>query len=153
MEIVDEVKPAQPEPKSATRKRVGRPPKSAKAREAVESAVHSMDQVYSILAVASLASGRTLTATAIAEHSEEWLAGDRKAFEASPKLAAAIAGVGQASGVLGFVMTNAMAVMTIVPALRADAAARTSAKKKDRSTVRKPGPESLPDSGDNGSVA
>lgn len=152
MDIIDEPKPNQPDPKSATpRRRQGRPPKSAKAREAVESAVHSMDQVYSIMAVASLASGRTLTATAIAEHSDEWLAGDRKAFEASPRLASAIAGVGQASGVLGFLMTNAMAVMTVVPALRADAAARTASKRKSR-TASESQTGAVPDSGDNGVV-
>jgi hypothetical protein len=111
-------------PKSATGKKPGRPSTSARQRDNVAAALSTMESAYSALSMGALIIGKPLTAELIAVQSEQWQAANRQSFESSPKLASAIAGVGQASGVATFLATNIIAVGSIIITLRKEAAAQ-----------------------------
>lgn len=127
-------KPGRP-PGSST----GRPSRpaasAAQSKQNVEQALASMGSLYDMLGLAALSLRKPMTASVIAEKKDDWQTANRKAFDASPKLAAMISGVGQTSGVLGFVVTNAMAAVAVAGTLRyemalqraqADSAAQSS---------------------------
>jgi hypothetical protein len=105
-------------PKSATGRKPGRPTTSSKQRDNVAAALSTMESAYSALSMGALMLRKPLTAEAIARGAEQWQASNRQAFEASPKLASVIAGVGQTSGVAMFAATNIIAMGTILITLR-----------------------------------
>lgn len=120
-------------PEDAPKRRPGRPPGSstragrpastaAQTKQTVEQALASMSALYDMAGLAALSFGKPLTATRIAEKSDEWQAANRKAFESSPRLAALVSGVGQTSGVVTFLVTNVVAATTIVGTLRYESA-------------------------------
>lgn len=128
----DDEKPAADAPK-----RRGRPPASAngaaktparaggsaKSKAAIDGALATMDSAYSALSMGLLMLRRPLSAELVALRSEQWQASNRQAFESSPRLAAAISGVGQASGVMMFAVTNIVAAGSIMLAVREESAA------------------------------
>lgn len=128
-----------PAPKSATpaKRQPGRPRASAKKEASVEDALATMNSMYKLLSMGAMMIRRPLTAAHIAGSMEEWEKGNRQAFESSPRLAAAIAGVGQTSGVVTFLVTNGVAAFGIVSALRQESAivAEEKAKNSEPETV------------------
>lgn len=113
-------------PKSArggSKRGPGRPSApTAKHRADTDAALSTMNSAYNLLSMGALLLRRPHTASLIAANGEQWQAGNREAFESSPKLAAAIANVGQTSGVVTFFVTNAVALVQIVGALRSESA-------------------------------
>lgn len=130
--------PDKDKPATDAPKRRGRPPGSvngtgkaparaggtAKSKAAVDGALATMESAYSALSMGMLMLGRPLTAELIALKSEQWQASNRQAFESSAKLAASISGVGQASGVAMFAVTNIVAAGSIMLAFREESAAK-----------------------------
>lgn len=116
-------------PKSAApgKRPPGRPSTSAKQKDNVAGALSTMESAYSALSMGALLINKPITAELVARGSEQWQASNRQAFESSPKLAATIASVGQASGVATFVITNVVAFGSILLTLRKEAAAQVEA--------------------------
>ena len=124
--IGGDAKPAQPaktggQPESAKRA-PGRPPGSTKHKQNVEQALSTMNSAYNLASMGALMARRPRTAGLIAQSAEQWQAGNREAFESSEKLAAAIANVGQTSGIVTFVSVNAYAAFQIWLAMREESA-------------------------------
>lgn len=95
---------------------------SAKAKANVDGALATMSSAYNAVTMGLVLLGRPLTAEMVALKTDQWQASNRQAFESSPRLAASIAGVGQASGVAMFAVTNIVAAGSIVLALREESA-------------------------------
>lgn len=112
-----------PAPKSATApKPRGRTPATAKKAVAVDDALATMESMYKMLALGATLLRRPLTGAHIASQVDTWQTANRQAFESSPKLTALIAGVGQTSGVVTFIVTNGVAAVGIMSAFRQESA-------------------------------
>lgn len=109
-------------PKSSAGRKPGRPAASTRQRDNITGALSTMESAYSAMSMGALLLRKPLTAEVIARQSEQWQASNRQAFESSPKLASAIAGVGQASGVVTFAITNVVALGSILITLRQETA-------------------------------
>lgn len=124
----DDSTPAEPPrrgrpPKSESGARpAGRPSNASRKTNQVSAALSTMESAYSALSMGALMLRRPLTAELIATQSEQWQASNRQAFEASPKLAGIVAGVGQTSGVAMFFVTNVVAAGSVVLALKQESA-------------------------------
>lgn len=96
---------------------------SAKAKANIDGALATMNSAYNAVTMGLVLLGRPLTAEMVALKTDQWQASNRQAFESSPRLASTIAGVGQASGVAMFAVTNIVAAGSIVLALREESKA------------------------------
>lgn len=95
-------------PDSTAPKRRGRPPGSARKNQDVANAVATMESTYGAVVVGLQILNRTEAAIGFAERAEKTMATNKRAFESSPKLASAVAKFGSGSGVVTFIMANAM---------------------------------------------
>lgn len=127
-EKVIETADVPPKTSASGKPRRGRPSNASKQRETVEHALGAMAGAYSLVAQFALLTGRENLREHVVGSVEQLQASNRVAFEASPRLAAVVAGAGTGTGVLGFFVSNVVFVAGCLVSMRRDAAAKVSAR-------------------------